>query len=99
MRAGRQPRVNRVGAVPRSYATASVVTDGAAAAGAANVGVRGPSVGEAHASRAHTASPRPLARTTRTRNETETDFPVGVDRVDYSPQPLIYVFVHTSRVS
>jgi len=29
------------------------------------------------ASRAHAASPRPLARTTRTRNETETDFPVG----------------------
>ncbi len=32
---------------------------------------------------------RSLARTTRTRNETETDFPVGVDRIDYSPQPPI----------
>ena len=28
-------------------------------------------------SHAHTASTRPLARTTRTRNETETVFPIG----------------------
>ena len=28
----------------------------------------------------------PLERTTRTRNETETDFPIGINCVDYSPQ-------------
>ena len=33
---------------------------------------------------------RSLARTTRTRNETETNFPVRVSKADYFPQPPIY---------
>ena len=40
---------------------------------------------------AHTASPRPLARTTRT--ETEIDFPVGVTK-DSHPQPQIYIYIY-----
>ena len=39
-------------------------------------------------SRTHTQL-RTHARTTRTRNETETDFPIGVNCVDYSPQSPI----------
>ena len=38
---------------------------------------RPPALTNTPLSHAHTASPRPLARTTRTRNETETDFPIG----------------------
>ena len=44
-----------------------------------------PSDEEALPSRAHAASPRPLARTTRTRNESEIDFPV---RLPLNLRPL-----------
>ena len=49
--------------------------------------VRAPSV-EEHLSHAP-AQLRTHARTTRTRNETETDFPIGVSCVDYFPQSPI----------
>ena len=38
---------------------------------------RPPALTNTPISHAHTASPRPLARTSRTRNEAETDFPIG----------------------
>ena len=42
-----------------------------------------------HLPHAHTQL-RTHARTTRTRNETETDFPIGINCVDDSPQSPIY---------
>ena len=46
--------------------------------GGAHLASQASSVETTRPSHAHAASPRPLARTTRTRNETATDFPVGV---------------------
>jgi len=37
---------------------------------------------------------RSHARTTRTRNETETDFPIGVDKSIISPQSPIYIYIY-----
>ena len=51
-----------------------------------------------HLSRAHAASPRPLARTartTRTRNETETDFPVADSSLNLR---YYYTYMTTLRV-
>ncbi len=50
----------------------------AGGAAGAHVAVRDTSVEKTLASHAHAASPRPLARKTRTRNETETIFPINI---------------------
>ena len=48
-------------------------------------------------SRTRTAShARTHARHEQTRNETETDFPIGVNCVDSSPQSPIYLFIYTA---
>ena len=56
-----------------------------------------PQRAETHPPRARAASPRPLARTTRTRNEPETDFPVGVS-CRFFPHNLRYTDTTTLRV-
>ena len=67
-------------------------------AGVAHLAVRATSV-EKHVP--HTPTQlrlaRSLARTTRTRNETETDFLVGDRQIDYSPQPPIHA-IKSARI-
>ena len=63
-------------------------------------GTRGPSGREAHPSGAHTASPRPLARTTRTRNETKPISRSGGKTLGstHTPQPPTYTPQYTRHV-
>ena len=56
-----------------------------------------PELGNIALSHTHTASPCPLARTTRTRNETETDFPIGGQLRRLFPLNLGYTNTHTTK--
>ena len=74
----------------KTLAYSSTNGKGETHAGAGLLASRASSVEATLPSRTRTAShARTHARTTRTRNETETDFPIGVNCVDSSPQSPI----------